>query len=148
MKKGDKTRKIHDLVYHIANTITEDLKNDKKAVADALRDDGLDYNTVRAEGLDFIKSVKIESRRKWAQDKKERVLKLIEQVKQTRDKLMDRANILDQLSREFSGPEAVAYFQKITSLEDDDLQNILDESAVLRLLDEESRMEENDDEGA
>lgn len=130
------------LLDHLIDVISESVEDDPKALREALKEEGFDYDKIVADGLEFIHTLERKQKFAHAQEKQNKLMKLLEDVRSnvfqgTKDELIDMFKGL------FAGEAAAAYFHKLQSVEEEDLREIIKEAEILKLFAEEIAQQDN-----
>lgn len=127
--KGGLEMTDHDTIIRFLNLISQ--VDDYDEAKDYLSDSGFDINEVKAEGEEFLTTIKAQADLKLAKRKKD----LLNQAK---DLLADKvySDPKEELIRIFKGlsPGLSVQFSKIEKLDEKDAQELLKEEELLNLL--------------
>ncbi len=136
-KKQDKNK-----IDQIIDVISESAESNIDFLKEALSDEGFNYEDLENEGIDFIRSFKRKSIFEKSKQKNKRLLELVNKFKSDKYNYT-KQEIITELKGIFSGKLAAAYFQKLESVDEKDLKNIIDETEILKLFEAELK-EKND----
>ena len=117
--------------------ISEPIKQKPTELRRAFREEGLDYDRLAQEGLDLIHSFEREQRFTKAKENRHILLKLIEDVKIDRYKGR-RQDLVTAFKKIFSpGKPNLAFFHKLESVDDNELQEMLNEATILEIFEKQ-----------
>jgi hypothetical protein len=126
-----------NFLVNLIDAISESIENNPDDLREALADEGLNYNDLAKEGLDFVKQLSREQRFASANERKERVLRLIQDFKSGHF-IGKRPDLIVAFKELFSeGKAAAAFYHKLETFSDSDLKDMLNEAEVLKLLEKE-----------
>jgi len=140
MSRQDSKSSPEKFLNHLIDVISESLENDPDALKEALAEEGINQDELIAEGLHFVKTLEREQRFAEAQEKQNRLTQLLDAVRTNKFE-GTKDELLATLKGFFSDKVALAYFNKLKSIEEEDLRKIVTEIETLKLFAKEMENE-------
>lgn len=135
-----------EFLEHLIEVFTEVSGRDDEALDRALKEEGFDPDQLVREGRDLVRSLSRDQRLARARAKRESLLARIRQA--VVEKTMSAQQLKGEIAQLLMGrgleQESVqAFFHKFESVEQEDLQGLLEDEQILSIL-EELREEESE----
>lgn len=135
MPKNQPQISLDEYIQNLVDVISEAIEQDEGALKEALAEEGIDYDKLVNDGLQFIHTLEREQRFAIAKEKQERLRFLRETMSNIYEGTKEE--LLDALRYLFTKEEYAAEFHKFESLELDDLKSILKDAKILELFEKD-----------
>ena len=142
---SDIPRTPKDFLENLIDNICESVEQNPASLEESLKEEGYDFAELKEEGLQLVHTLEREQRLEAARAKREKLLELIDSVKQ--DLFMGNREKLVLAFKEIFAPgeAAVAFFHKLETIDDEDLREILNEATLLEIFEKQLQQQENPD---